>query len=67
MASELISFGENEHIIVEGDRRAGTRENKGGRWAGSGRRRNGMRESCEGGGTRRMRDIKFFNDLLDCF
>ena len=34
---------------VEGDRGAGTRENKGGRWAGSGRRRIGMREPCEGG------------------
>ena len=35
--------------VVEGDRGAGTRENRGGRWAGSGRRRSGMRESCEGG------------------
>ena len=35
--------------IVEGDREAGTRENRDGRWAGSGRRRSGMRESCEGG------------------
>ena len=26
---------------------AGTRENKDGRWAGSGRRRIGMREPCE--------------------
>ena len=34
---------------VEGDRGAGTRENRGGRWAGSGRRRSGMQESCEGG------------------
>ena len=33
---------------MEGDRGAGTRENRGGRWAGSGRRRSGMRESCEG-------------------
>ena len=50
---------------VEGDKGAGTRENRGGRWAGSERRRSGMRESCEGG--RRMRDIKFFNDFLDPF
>ena len=35
--------------LVEGDRGAGTMENRGGRWAGSGRRRSGMRESCEGG------------------
>ena len=37
--------------IVEEDRGTGTRENKGGRWreSGSGRRRNGMRKSCEGG------------------
>ena len=34
---------------VEGDREAGTPENRGGRWAGSGRRLSGMRESCEGG------------------
>ena len=32
-----------------GGQRAGTRENEGGRWAGSGRRRGGRRESCEGG------------------
>ena len=31
-------------FLVEGDRRAGTRENRGGRWAGSGRRRSGSRE-----------------------
>ena len=49
---------------MEGDRGAGTRGNRGGRWAGSGRRRSGMRESCEAGGGRRMRDIKFFNDFL---
>ena len=36
-------------FVVEGDRGAGTRENKGGRWAGSGRRWSGMRESCKGG------------------
>ena len=35
--------------LVEGDRGAGTRENRGGRWSESGRRRSGMRESCEGG------------------
>ena len=34
---------------VEGDRVVGTRENRGGRWAGSGRRRSGMPESYEGG------------------
>ena len=50
---------------VEGDRGAGTRENKGGKWAGSGRRPIGMREPCERG--RRMRDIKFFNDFLVTF
>ena len=32
-----------------GYRRTETQENKGGRWPGSGRRLNGMRESCEGG------------------
>ena len=48
--------------MVDGDRVAGFRENRGGRWAGSGRGPSGMRESCEGG--RRMRDIKFFNDFL---
>ena len=47
---------------MEGDRGAGTPENRDGRWAGSGRRRSGMRESCEGG--RRMRDIELFNDFL---
>ena len=52
---------ENE-FKVEGDRVAETRENRGGRWARSGRGRSGMRKSCEGG--RRMRDIKFFNDFL---
>ena len=35
--------------IVEEDRGTGTQENRGGRWAGSGRRRSRMRESCEGG------------------
>ena len=34
---------------VEGDRGARTRENRGRRWTGSGRRRSGMQESCEGG------------------
>ena len=38
-----------DKIPVEGHRGAGTRENRGGRWAGSGRRWSGMRESCEGG------------------
>ena len=51
--------------LVEGDRGAKTRENKCGRWAGSGRRWSGMRESCEGG--RRMRDIKIFSDFLAPF
>ena len=45
-----IREGIRGHIlIVEKDRGAGTQENRGGRWAGSGRRRSGMRESCEGG------------------
>ena len=35
--------------LVEGDRGAGTRENRVGRWTGSGRRRSGMRESREDG------------------
>ena len=35
-------------ILVEGDRGAGTRENKDGRWTGSGRGRIGMQEPCEG-------------------
>ena len=63
--SECVILGSKRVLFdyfVEGDRGAGTRENRGGRWAGSGRRRSGMRESCEGG--RRMRDIKFFNDFL---
>ena len=34
--------------LVEGDRGTGTRENKGGRWPGSGRRQSGMREPCKG-------------------
>ena len=37
------------HLDCGGGQGAGTRENKGGRWAGSGRRRNGVRELCEGG------------------
>ena len=42
---------------MEGDRGTGTRENRGGRWAGSG-------SHVRAGGGRRMRDIKFFNDFL---
>ena len=34
---------------MEGDRGAGTRVNKGETWVENGRRRSGMRESCEGG------------------
>ena len=49
---------------VQGDREAGTRENKDGTRAGGGRRQTGMRESCESGRGGKMRDIKFFNDLL---
>ena len=41
----IINYG----LSVEGDRGEGTRKNRGGRWAGSGRRRSGMRESYEGG------------------
>ena len=51
-------------IFVEGDRVARTQENMGGRWAGSGRRRIGMRSHASAGDGRRMRDIKFFNDFL---
>ena len=53
--------------LVEGGRGAGTRENRGGRWTGSGRRRSGMRDHVRTGGGRRMRDIKFFNDFLVLF
>ena len=35
------------HRIVEGDREAGTRENRGGRWAGGGREVGGKREEME--------------------
>ena len=35
--------------LVEGDRGAGAPESRGGRWAGSERRRSGMRKSCESG------------------
>ena len=55
---------ENE-FKVEGDRVAGTRENRGGRWARSGRGRSGMWESCEGGRREKNeRHYKFFNDFL---
>ena len=47
---------------IEGDRVGGTRENRGSRWAGSGRRRS--ENHVKVGGGRRMRDIKFFNDFL---
>ena len=44
--------------------RTGTRENKAGRWVGSGRRRCGIQKSCEWvGGGRRISDIKFFDDF----
>ena len=51
---------------MEGDRGAGTRENRGRRWAGSGRRGDGAGcgSHVRAGGARRMRDIKFFNDFL---
>ena len=47
---------------IEGDRVAGTRENRGRRWVGSGRRQS--ESHVKAGGGRRMRDIKFFNDFL---
>ena len=56
---------------MEGDRGAGTRENKGGRWAGGERESGGGGTGCgnhaRAGGRRTMRNIKFFNDFLVCF
>ena len=47
---------------MEGDRGAGTRENKGGRCAGGDR--SGCGSHASAGGGRRMRSIEFFNDFL---
>ena len=52
----------NGRQLVEGDREAGTQENRGGRWAGSDGV--GCWSQVTAGGRRRMRDIKFFNDFL---
>ena len=38
-------------VLCEGDTKAGTRENKGGTWAGSERRRGGICERTGGGKT----------------
>ena len=68
VCSSYFQFFSNKYqgSVVRGEGQgAGTRENRGGRLAGSERRRNGMRESCEGG--RRMRDMKIFNDFLVTF
>ena len=45
-----------------GGQGAGTRENRGGRWAGGDEVE--CRSHVRAGGGRRMRDIKFFNDFL---
>ena len=52
---------------MDGDRGAGTRENKRWRWAGSGRRRSGMRESFEGGRREKNEGHKVLNDFLVTF
>ena len=53
---------------------AGTRENKGGRWAGTLENKGGKQEAAErdvgvmrGGGRQENEGIKFFNDFLVCF
>jgi hypothetical protein len=50
------TYSQSAFRISKCYRGAGTWENKEGKWAGSWRRRNGMRESGKGG--RRMRDVK---------
>ena len=49
---------------MEGDRGAGTRENRGGRWAEAGGDGAGCGSHVRAGGGKRMRDIKYFNDFL---
>ena len=57
---ECISFAEDKQ--VEGDRGAGTQENKGGRWAGGDGSRSGSH--ARAGGGKRMRDTKCFNNFF---
>ena len=56
-----------QSLLVEGDRGTGTREKKDGRWAGSGGGGTGCGSHARAGGSRRMKNIKFFNDFLVCF
>ena len=59
-------FAVFEGTILSGGGQGGaeTRENRSGRWAGSGRDGAECGSHVKAGGGRRMRDIKFFDDFL---